>query len=187
MPRRTALLAALLLAGAVPAGAQQPAPAPAAPGAASDVGRIIESLDPRTRGIIVPPSQGTQDGGTAARTQDGLPSVSITVNFPTNSARLTAAAEAALAPLGEALASPVLGGYRFRVEGHTDTVGSAASNQRLSERRAAAVRDHLVRRFGIAPGRLQAVGLGETQPAVPTPDGRSEPRNRRVQVVNLGR
>ena len=33
----------------------------------------------------------------------------------------------------------------------------------------------------------EAVGLGETQLLVPTPDGQPEPRNRRVQVINLGR
>lgn len=114
------------------------------------------------------------------------PSVNLTVTFATGSAELTPQAVRTLDELGKALASPDLAPFRFRVEGHTDTVGSAAMNQALSERRAAAVVQFLVTRHGISPSRLQAVGLGETQPLVPTGDEVSEPRNRRVQVVNIG-
>ena len=56
---------------------------------------------------------------------------------------------------------------------------------RLSERRAQSVRDYLVIRHGVAPGRLDAIGLGETRLLVPTGDGVDDARNRRVQVVNL--
>ena len=41
-------------------------------------------------------------------------------------------------------------------------------------------------RLGIAESRLDAVGLGETQLLVQTPDATAEPRNRRVQIVNIG-
>ena len=75
---------------------------------------------------------------------------------------------------------------RFRIEGHTDTVGDPGMNQALSERRAAAVRDMLVQQHGIAATRLDPVGFGESTLLVPTGDGRDEPRNRRVQVINLG-
>jgi outer membrane protein OmpA-like peptidoglycan-associated protein len=114
------------------------------------------------------------------------PSASITVTFASGSALLTPEAERALAPLGRALSSQELAGFRFRIEGHTDTVGDAASNQALSERRAAAVRDYLVARFGVSAERLVPVGMGETQLLVPTPDETSNARNRRVQVVNIG-
>ena len=73
-----------------------------------------------------------------------------------------------------------------RIEGHTDTVGSRESNQALSERRAAAVREFLMQRFGVQPGRLEAVGVGEDQLLVATPDEVPERRNRRVQIINLG-
>ena len=95
-------------------------------------------------------------------------------------------AEALVASLARALSNPDLARSRFRIEGHTDTVGAPAMNQSLSERRAATVRDMLVTRYGLAPARLEAVGLGETQLLVATPDGRAEARNRRVQVINLG-
>ncbi|MBR0645935.1 OmpA family protein [Plastoroseomonas hellenica] len=117
---------------------------------------------------------------------DGQAAANITVTFPSGSATLTPEAERQLAPLGRALASTELSAYRFRIEGHTDTVGSAELNQALSERRAAAVRDFLVRRFGVNPTRLEAVGLGQTQLLVSTPDNTPMPRNRRVQVVNIG-
>jgi outer membrane protein OmpA-like peptidoglycan-associated protein len=76
--------------------------------------------------------------------------------------------------------------YRFRIEGHTDSVGDAAANISLSEQRAAAVRDYLVRVYRVAERRLIAVGFGSSQPLVATPPQVPELRNRRVQVVNLG-
>ncbi|MGK7862578.1 OmpA family protein [Falsiroseomonas sp. E2-1-a4] len=116
---------------------------------------------------------------------EGVPAVSITVTFPSGSANLTPQAEARLAPLGRALASADLAPFRFRIEGHTDSVGAASMNMALSERRAAAVRDYLIRQYGVDGARLEAVGLGQTRLLVPTGDGVNEPRNRRVQVINL--
>jgi outer membrane protein OmpA-like peptidoglycan-associated protein len=115
-----------------------------------------------------------------------LPAVSLMITFTTGSARLTPEAERTLASLGRALASPELAPFRFRIEGHTDTTGPREMNQALSEARAATVRDYLISRFGIAPQRLLAVGYGETQLLVPTPDEVPEARNRRVQIVNIG-
>ncbi|WP_426959968.1 OmpA family protein [Muricoccus radiodurans] len=170
-------------------------PVPSAP---QTVSGMVEEL---TRGIRLPadapseaqtpetPLAGSQPLATAAATTapPGRPAVSITLTFASGSAALTPEAQRELAVLGQALATPDLSGYRFRVEGHTDTVGAAAANRALSERRAASVRAFLERSYGVPVGRLEAVGLGETQPLVPTPDEQAEPRNRRVQVVNLGR
>ncbi|WP_424813039.1 OmpA family protein [Roseococcus sp. YIM B11640] len=116
----------------------------------------------------------------------GVAAVSITVNFASGSANLTPQAMASLTNLGRALASSELASYRFRIEGHTDTVGDAQMNMALSQRRAEAVRDFLSQRFQIAPDRLVATGMGESQLLVRTGDERDEPRNRRVQVLNLG-
>jgi len=119
-------------------------------------------------------------------TTSDAPSASITVTFASGSAILTPDAERALAPLGRALSSQDLAGYRFRIEGHTDNVGTAGLNQALSEQRAASVREYLIMKFGVAPDRLVAVGLGDTQLLVPTPPQTSNAQNRRVQVVNIG-
>ncbi len=71
------------------------------------------------------------------------------------------------------------------VEGHTDSVGSDAYNQKLSERRARSVADYLTK-GGIAGKRLQTVGFGESQPVASnqTADGRAQ--NRRVELRVLG-
>ncbi len=71
---------------------------------------------------------------------------------------------------------------RLRIEGHTDSVGSAAYNLRLSQKRANAVRNYLISK-GIDPSRLEAVGYGESRPIAPntTPEGRA--KNRRVEFV----
>ena len=68
------------------------------------------------------------------------------------------------------------------VEGHTDSVGVDAYNQKLSEDRAKAVRDHLVSK-GVEANRISYVGKGETVPTADntTPEGRAN--NRRVEIV----
>jgi OOP family OmpA-OmpF porin len=66
-------------------------------------------------------------------------------------------------------------------EGHTDAVGSDQYNERLSVRRATAVKDYLVR-GGISASRIEIRGLGESQPVASneTADGRAQ--NRRVEL-----
>ena len=71
--------------------------------------------------------------------------------FENGSAELTPAAIAALDELGKALSSSTLSGFKFRIEGHTDTVGSKPYNVSLSERRAAAVSAYLEQKFGVGP------------------------------------
>ena len=158
-----------------PPAAPAPSPGVAGPGAPSASPATATSRP--TPAVARPPMRET--------TADA-PSASITVTFASGSWLITPEAERALAPLGRALSSQELAGYRFRIEGHTDTVGTAAANQALSERRAAAVRDYLIAKFGVSPDRLVAVGMGQTQLLVPTPDGTPNARNRRVQVVNIG-
>jgi len=65
--------------------------------------------------------------------------------------------------------------------GHTDTVGSLESNDRLSLSRAERVRKALMQQ-GLKAQRIETAGRGEREPLVRTADGVSEPRNRRVEV-----
>jgi OmpA-OmpF porin, OOP family len=74
------------------------------------------------------------------------------------------------------------GSSRITATGHTDTVGTEAYNQRLSERRAEAVKAVLVR-AGVPANQITTVARGESQPLVPTADGVREPQNRRVEIV----
>ena len=194
-----ALLAAPIALTSVPSLAQH----------APSASQIIDSLKPHgnltaggTRGIrLVAPSSAAQPAAPsqapaqmpavqpAAVTSGapaGAPSVNLTVDFATGSATLTPQARQTLDQLGKALSSRDLEKYRFRIEGHTDTVGSAALNMTLSQSRANAVAAYLEHTYGIAPGRLQAIGMGEQGLLVPTPPQTPNARNRRVEVINLG-
>ncbi len=68
------------------------------------------------------------------------------------------------------------------VEGHTDSVGSDAYNQTLSERRANAVRDVLVNQYGVGSDRINAVGYGETRPVADNASADGRAVNRRVEA-----
>jgi outer membrane protein OmpA-like peptidoglycan-associated protein len=180
MPRYTTIAATALLAvGTFAASASaQGVPSPE---------QIIKSLTPTgpsgpTRGIRLKPVTG---GANSTATQPA-PAISINVQFATGSAELTREATQVLDNLGKALSDQSLAAYRFRIEGHTDTVGSRPYNKELSDRRAAAVVAYLASNFHVERSRVEAVGMGEDGLLVPTPDQTPEPRNRRVQVVNLG-
>jgi outer membrane protein OmpA-like peptidoglycan-associated protein len=163
---------------------------------------IIRALRPDagsgglSRGIILgrPPTSSepsqprtqTDDRTTPEASPRAAPSVNLIVQFKTNSAELTPSARRTLDELGNALSNAALAEYHFRIEGHTDTVGSRAANKALSERRAAAVVDYLAGQFGVDRARLEAVGMGDEAPLVPTPPQTPEQRNRRVRVVNMG-
>ncbi|WP_431126361.1 DUF5723 family protein [Flagellimonas flava] len=69
----------------------------------------------------------------------------------------------------------------FSVEGHTDSVGSSTSNQRLSESRANAVRDFLIKE-NIDPTRLTAIGYGEEKPIDSNATSEGRKQNRRVEI-----
>lgn len=69
----------------------------------------------------------------------------------------------------------------FTVEGHTDSVGSNATNQKLSESRANAVRDFLINE-GISAARLQAIGYGEDRPIASNNTSAGRTQNRRVEI-----
>jgi outer membrane protein OmpA-like peptidoglycan-associated protein len=69
------------------------------------------------------------------------------------------------------------------IEGHTDNIGSADYNQKLSEQRAAAVRDALVARYAIPANRLTAKGFGLTRPVDSNATIVGRAHNRRVELA----
>lgn len=75
-------------------------------------------------------------------------------------------------------------GVRLEIAGHTDSIGSDASNLAISERRAASVRDWLMSK-GVARDRLVAVGYGETRPFVSNDTAENRARNRRIEFTAL--
>ena len=70
----------------------------------------------------------------------------------------------------------------YEVQGHTDSTGNPASNQRLSERRAQAIVDKMVE-LGIDPSRLTAVGKGQMEPIADNSTEEGRAKNRRVEFI----
>ena len=83
---------------------------------------------------------------------------------------------------GIVLAHP---GLRLDVEGHTDAIGSEEFNQKLSDNRAATVREYLIAQ-GINGDSVTARGLGKTQPIAPNDTNANRQKNRRVEMVVSG-
>ncbi len=102
------------------------------------------------------------------------------VNFDTNSARIMSGSEAILGKAVKVLNDNA--SVHVRVEGHTDSRGSAAFNKKLSEKRANAVVDYLVGK-GINADRLSAIGYGEAAPVAPNDTPENMYKNRRVDLV----
>ncbi|MBK7581588.1 MAG: carboxypeptidase regulatory-like domain-containing protein [Myxococcales bacterium] len=71
---------------------------------------------------------------------------------------------------------------KLEIQGHTDNTGSPVYNQRLSQQRADAVRDNLMK-LGVDGGRLEAKGYGQDKPLVPNVSPANRARNRRVQLM----
>jgi len=177
---------------------------------AQSAAQIIDKLSPTggggpvvTRGIRLgsPPPAGQQQstgttrpaateastGGMARPPAAARPAeANLTVPFASGSSAISPAAAHVLDQLGEALVSPKLADFKFRVEGHTDTVGSPEMNKALSEQRAASVTDYLATKFNIDRARLTPVGMGEEGLLIATGPNVSNSANRRVLVVNLG-
>jgi OOP family OmpA-OmpF porin len=184
--------------------------APLAGGNAADTpnaSQLIQSLTPNssmtTRGIrqggqppaTAKPATAASTGGTArpavtppepGRGETSRGEANLSVPFASGSATISPAAARVLDQLGEALTSPKLAGFKFRVEGHTDTAGAPEMNKTLSEQRAASVADYLVTKYNIDRSRLAPVGMGEEGLLVATGPGVANSKNRRVLVVNLG-
>ena len=76
-------------------------------------------------------------------------------------------------------------GLQIEIDGHTDSVGADDYNQRLSERRAEAVRTYLLSQ-GISPATVRAMGFGEQQPVVANTTAAGRQQNRRVELVVSG-
>jgi len=69
------------------------------------------------------------------------------------------------------------------IEGHTDSVGNDKANQQLSQRRANAVRDYIVKNFKIDRKRLAAKGYGESKPIADNATAEGRAQNRRIEAV----
>jgi outer membrane protein OmpA-like peptidoglycan-associated protein len=119
----------------------------------------------------------------AVASTQSMPAIDLEVYFDFNSADITSKAEPQLDELGAALADPKLRGATISINGHTDGVGGDAFNKKLSERRAAMIKEYLVDNFHLTPSNLRTIGYGKTRPKNKMDP--NAPENRRVEVVNL--
>ena len=164
--------------------------------AAADAISVAENLnqDQLIEALAAPAAAATPSGLRGKGATRGLsvepvapaaaPSVHLRVQFEFGTAALTESARSQLDELGKALVSPQLSPYSFRITGHTDAVGEAAFNLRLSQQRAWVVQSYLAGTYTIGANRLESAGLGESVLAVPGDPAAAA--NRRVEITNIG-
>lgn len=139
-------------------------------------GDIVKSL---SKDIVMDAPQ----AGGARNIQVSRNPLSLKVHFAFGSTKLLTQGQRQLDQLAEALTNQELSSYAFELAGHTDAVGSHASNMQLSMARANAAKAYLVNTHGLDPQRLLTIGFGFTRLADP-----SDPHsgaNRRVEVRRL--
>ncbi|NQX87324.1 MAG: TolC family protein [Halioglobus sp.] len=112
---------------------------------------------------------------------DGSIALEVNVQFQFDSATIASMFDSELGIAAQALKDNP--GVTATVEGHTDSMGSERYNQRLSERRAEAVRAVLVERDGVNPAQVSAQGLGESRPVADNADAAGRAQNRRVELI----
>jgi outer membrane protein OmpA-like peptidoglycan-associated protein len=103
------------------------------------------------------------------------------IYFAFNSAQLQPASDRAIAELAAILGRHP--DWTATLEGHTDSIGTAAANKVLSEQRVESVRARLVDQHKVGPTRLRVVGFGAARPREPNGTIEGRARNRRVELV----
>ncbi len=132
--------------------------------------------------IDTPPPSTTEEAQTLGTALEGK-SCRIELHgvyFATGSAEIMPESDPMLAAVATLIkAHP---DWKLTVEGHTDSIGSAAYNQDLSERRAGAVRAALVSRYGVSAAKLSSKGYGFTRPVESNATVEGRAHNRRVEL-----
>jgi OOP family OmpA-OmpF porin len=120
---------------------------------------------------------------TKAQVKDGMINFDGTIHFKTNSAVIEPVSFSLLNDIGDILKDfPSI--KQIRIEGHTDSDGSAASNKNLSQNRADAVRQYLIS-YDISGERMIAEGFGEEKPKADNKTEVGKQQNRRVEIFIL--
>jgi outer membrane protein OmpA-like peptidoglycan-associated protein len=107
--------------------------------------------------------------------------ITASLLFKTNSAELLPSAKPKLDEIADALRTQPQAN-NVKVQGHTDSTGSAAINDPLSEKRAQAVADYLQSK-GVPPDRITAQGMGDQDPVSQANTGEGRALNRRVDIM----
>ena len=157
------------------------------PEALGKVDKIIQDEDgPGDKAAVVPLERYTRtlDDSVGTRTTDRNIAVTLSsdVTFESDSYNLTGKADAQLQTVASQLARYPDGGG-LDVVGHTDDVADDAHNQKLSEDRAAAVKDRLAQLADLASWQVTTTGKGESEPAVKDTTDEARAANRRVVIT----
>ncbi len=120
----------------------------------------------------------------AAPTYESM-SLSASALFAFDSAVLTPEGRASLQALGDDIRAKGAELVDIDIIGHTDSTGPEEYNQKLSLRRATAIRDFLVNEKGVDAGIIDVSGMGESQPIADNATAEGRAQNRRVEV-NVG-
>jgi len=141
-------------------------------GAAKETSNVLQTIR-----IDFPTESTVIEGLLAKECRAELPGV----YFAFNSAVLDSTSHRAIASVAALLSKNK--DWAITLEGHTDSIGSAAANKTLSEKRVGSVRDRLVNAHGVAPARLRTAGMGSMKPREPNTTIEGRARNRRVELV----
>ncbi|MBL0226433.1 MAG: outer membrane beta-barrel domain-containing protein [Geobacteraceae bacterium] len=128
--------------------------------------------------VVLPPALTPRAAAAAARFCS-KPAI-LNIQFDTDKSDVKPQYEADLKNVGEFLKD--FPKARGEISGHTDSVGSNAYNQKLSERRAVSVETYIRTTFGIGSGRLTSKGYGETRPIDTNKTKAGKARNRRIEA-----
>jgi outer membrane protein OmpA-like peptidoglycan-associated protein len=148
-----------------------------------DIVGMIRDIENMTRGI----ESVLKDLGAKVTDQEIRIELAADVLFDFDKHELRPEAVPSLEKVADVLRSRA--GSPVTIEGHTDGKGSDAYNQPLSEKRAQAVREWLVKKGGASAARITARGWGKSKPVAPNtrPDGSDDPegrkKNRRVEIT----
>jgi outer membrane protein OmpA-like peptidoglycan-associated protein len=118
-----------------------------------------------------------------AAVAEDKPKIDLEINFDFNSDDISKSALPTVAALAAALNDSKIKGSTFMVGGYTDAKGAEEYNQGLSERRADAVKQMLVTKYGIPADTLVSVGYGKSH--LKNPANPMAAENRRVGIVNM--
>jgi outer membrane protein OmpA-like peptidoglycan-associated protein len=135
---------------------------------------LIQKLEPSSPPLL---TRGMRNLTPEAREK---PNVDLSIQFEFDSAKLLPESRPLLDNLAKAINSDKLRGFTFVVEGHTDIVGSAEYNQKLSDQRALSVLAYLASK-GVSKERLKSLGKGSTELLMPDKPDAAE--NRRVRII----
>ena len=170
----------------------------AAPGALSSfVEQVFLAPKPMAAAVIEPAAPRDCDGDGVPDSRDKCPdtpkaeivdangcslTLTLHINFDFDKADIKAEFEPDLKKAADFIKKYPEVPY-ILVEGYTDSVADAAYNQKLSERRAQAVRQYLIEHYGIAPERLVARGGGESNPVASNSTAEGRAQNRRTEIT----